>query len=90
MQNRVENAIYYGNDSLETEDFEHALAYTTTKSFYIREFKGAIFVKGTIVRREDKERFKWRKVNELCFKYYLKYLRTNQEYCYNLASRNRN
>ncbi len=87
---RVENAIYTDKDGKETEDFENALAYKTAKSFYVREFKARLYEKGEVVRRHDRERYKWRKVGPLCYGNYLKYLVTNQSYCYNLADRHRN
>lgn len=87
-ESRVENAVYVDPTGKETEDFETALAYQTTKSQYVKEFKGRLYVKGTVVRKNDRDRYKWRKVGPVCYKNYVKYLTTNQEYCYNLADRN--
>ncbi len=85
----IANAVYYNDKGEVTEEFKTALVYTTARSFYIRELKATLYVKGSIVKREDKARYKWRKVGENSFKYYIKYLKTNQEYCYNLANRHR-
>lgn len=87
---KVVGATYYGQNGLETEDFEGAVAYKTARSFFVRELKAKLFVKGTIVKRDDNSRYIWRKVGPVCFRNYGKYLLTNQEYCYNLADRNRN
>ena len=89
-EKRIEGAVYYGQDGKSLEEFEDAVAYHTAKSHYVRELKARLYVKGTIVKRDDKDRYKWRKVGPICYKNYLKYLTTNQEYCYNLADRNRN
>ncbi len=87
---KIVGATYYDQSGRETEDFEGAVAYKTIKSLFVREFKARLFIKGTIVKRDDLARYKWRKVGPMCFKNYVKYLTTNQEYCYNLADRNRN
>ena len=85
----IENAAYYDESGKPTSEFKTSLLYSRAESFYIKEFKGSLFVKGTVVRKHDRERLKWRKVGEKCFNNYKKYLQTNQDYCYNLANRTR-
>ena len=63
----IEGAVYYDDFGKETEDFENSLAYNTQKSNYVRELKAKLYVKGTIVRRDDLTRYKWRKVGPVCY-----------------------
>lgn len=85
----IEEATYYDETGNVTEEFKTALAYHKNKSHYVREFKTQLYTKGTIVKSNDRCRYKWRKVGPKCYRNYIKYLSTNQEYCYNLANRNR-
>lgn len=86
----LEGATYYGDGGVVSDDIKNARAYTKLKSHYIREYKGSLYKKGTIVLQSELARYKWRKVSLTCFQSYIKYLTTNQEYCYNLAERSKN
>ncbi len=85
----IKDATYFSDVGNETDDFKNAVAYKTPKYNYIKEVKGKLYVKGSVITRTDSARCKWRKVGPVCLMNYLKYLRTNQEYGYNLADRNR-
>lgn len=80
--------IYYGLNGEELSSEKDAYVRKTEKSFYVMEFKGALFKKGTVVKRLDVDRMKWRKVGPHCFANYLEYLKTNKEPRYLIANRN--
>jgi len=86
----LEGATYYDDSGNVSEDIRNSRVYTRLKSFYIREYKGTLYKKGTTILQSEAMRYKWRKVSAACFQSYMKYLKTNQEYCYNLAERSRN
>jgi hypothetical protein len=82
-------AHYYNIKGQEVEkDGDDVFAKQTPAGLFVAEFIGSLFVKGTIVKRMDKDRFKMRKVGPLCFKNYLQYLKTNRESRYLMAERN--
>lgn len=80
--------IFYGLNGKPLEDSKGAYARQSEKSFYVMEFCGQLFKKGTVVRKMEADRLKWRKVGTLCFHNYLKYLETNKEPNYLVANRN--
>lgn len=80
--------IFHDVNGKELVDSKGAYARTTGKSYYVMEFMGELYKKGTTVRRLDVDRLKLIKVGPTCYKNYLTYLKTNRDTSYTLANRN--
>ncbi len=88
MAEQSERVIEYFNNYGLTCTEDKAFCYKTEKCFYIREYMNALMKKGVTVLAKNKSTYKFKKVGPKTFKMYMKYLTSDLDSWYNMASRN--